>query len=158
MTQNGNLSSAGRIKVVVDIGIEDLIPGYLVNRQEDIESILGSLVKEDYEAVQILGHSMKGSGGGYGFDGISDIGQTLELAAKEKDAGTIKRTVSELANYLEQVDIVFEEHSAAIGSAWPFMNSARRDWLRSACLRCSGVASKTTPSPKIGVMKGYAAA
>ncbi len=109
MTQNGNLSSAGRIKVVVDIGIEDLIPGYLENRQQDIKSILGSLVKEDYEAVQILGHSMKGSGGGYGFDGISDIGQTLELAAKEKDAGTIKRTVAELANYLEQVDIVFEE-------------------------------------------------
>ena len=109
MTQNGNLSSTGRIKVVVDSGIEDLIPGYMENRQEDIKSILGTLEAGDYETVQILGHSMKGSGGGYGFDGISEIGQTLELAAKEKDAGTIKRMVADLANYLEQVDIVFEE-------------------------------------------------
>lgn len=109
MTQDGNVTSAGRIQVVVDSGIEDLIPGYMENRQEDIKSILGSLAVGDYETVLILGHSMKGSGGGYGFDGISEIGQTLELAAKEKDAGTIERMVADLANYLQQVDIVFEE-------------------------------------------------
>ena len=109
MTQNGKFSSAGRIQVVVDSGIEDLIPGYLENRKEDIKSILASLPEGDYEAIMILGHSMKGSGGGYGFDDISGIGQTLEVAAKEKDAGTIKRMVADLANYLEQVDIVFEE-------------------------------------------------
>ena len=109
MTQSGNISSAGRVQVVVDSSIEDLIPGYLENRQEDIQSISASLAEGAYEEIMILGHSMKGSGGGYGFDGISEIGQALELAAKEKDDGTIKRMVADLANYLEQLDIVFEE-------------------------------------------------
>ncbi len=109
MTQNGSMSSVGRIKVIVDCDIEELIPGFLENRQEDIKSILGSLEEGNFEAVRILGHSMKGAGGGYGFDAISEIGQSLELAAKEKDARSIKTLVTELANYLDQVDIVFEE-------------------------------------------------
>ena len=109
MTQNGNMGSADRIKVVVDCDLEELIPGFLENRQEDIKSILCSLEADDYDAVRILGHSMKGSGGGYGFDAISEIGQSLELSAKKKDAGAIKQMVSNLANYLEKVDIAFEE-------------------------------------------------
>ena len=109
MTQDGNMGSAGRIKVVVDRDIEELIPGFLENRQADIRSILGSLEDDDYETVRILGHSMKGAGGGYGFDAISDIGQNLESAAREKNAWAIKKMVSDLASYLEQVDIVYEE-------------------------------------------------
>ena len=78
MTQNSNISSAGRIQVVVDSSIEDLIPVYLENRREDIKSISASLAEGEYEPIKILGHSMKGSGGGYGFDGSSEIGQALE--------------------------------------------------------------------------------
>ena len=44
--------------------------------------------------------------------------------------------------------------SAAITSAWPRIMRSRSDWLRIACLRCSGLASNTTPRPKIGVMNG----
>ena len=35
-------------------------------------------------AEKLLGHSMKGSGEGYGFDTISEIGRFLEEAAKKK--------------------------------------------------------------------------
>ncbi len=44
--------------------------------------------------------------------------------------------------------------SSAIVSAWPRMNLSRRAWLWSALRRSSGEASNTTPSPKMGVMKG----
>ena len=42
--------------------------------------------------------------------------------------------------------------------AWPRIMSPRSAWFFSICCRSSGEASKTTPLPKIGVMKGYAAA
>ena len=44
--------------------------------------------------------------------------------------------------------------SAAMVAAWPRMNLSRRAWLWSISRRRSGEASKTTPSPKIGVMNG----
>ncbi len=43
-------------------------------------------------------------------------------------------------------------------AAWPRIMSPRSAWFFSICWRSSGVASKTTPLPKIGVMNGYAAA
>ena len=46
--------------------------------------------------------------------------------------------------------------SASIVAAWPRIMSPRSAWFFSICWRSSGEASKTTPLPKIGVMKGYA--
>ncbi|PKB56828.1 MAG: Hpt domain-containing protein [SAR202 cluster bacterium Casp-Chloro-G3] len=109
MTQNFDNLVAAKITVRVDPDIADLIPGYLKNLQEDMGSILGSLEQGDYETVRILSHSMKGSGGGYGFDAITDIGNSLELAAKEQDATVIRNMVNQLTNYLKQVEIVYDE-------------------------------------------------
>ena len=44
--------------------------------------------------------------------------------------------------------------SAAMVAAWPRMNLSRSAWLWSISRRRSGEASKTTPSPKTGVMNG----
>jgi len=95
-------------KVRIDKDLEDLIPGYLENRQKDIKSILSSLEKEDYESIRILGHSMKGSGGGYGFDSITGIGKSIEEAAKNKNISEIKKQVEELSYYIAGIEIAYE--------------------------------------------------
>ena len=97
-----------KIIVHVDADLEELIPGFLQNRHEDIKTILNALEKGDYETVRILGHSMKGSGGGYGFDAITDIGHSIEDAAKEKNPEEIKKQVNALSGYLDRVEVVFE--------------------------------------------------
>ena len=51
---------------------------------------------------------MKGSGGGYGFDVISEIGKTIEQAAKDKNDDVIKNSVQELDSYLDRVEVVYE--------------------------------------------------
>lgn len=51
----------------VDSDLEDLIPGYLEGRHEDIAAAMRSLEEEDYEALRVLGHTMKGTGGGVWF-------------------------------------------------------------------------------------------
>ena len=98
-----------KIVVKVDADLEDLIPDYLENRNKDIKSISESLEKGDFENVRIIGHSMKGSGGGYGFDRISEIGKTIEDSAKEKNLNEIKKGVEQLSHYLQNVEVVYEE-------------------------------------------------
>jgi HPt (histidine-containing phosphotransfer) domain-containing protein len=101
-------NDSGPIIVKVDSDLEDIIPGFLQNRQSDIEAILDALDKGDYESIRILGHNMKGAGGGYGFEVITDIGSAIEQAAKMNDADVIKRSLHELSMYLKQIEIVFE--------------------------------------------------
>ncbi len=97
-----------RIVVNVDPDLEDLIPGFLNNRAKDVESIKGLLDTENFDAIRILGHSMKGAGGGYGFDPITDIGDKIESAAAGRDFATVAQANAELADYLSRVEPVYE--------------------------------------------------
>jgi HPt (histidine-containing phosphotransfer) domain-containing protein len=99
---------SGKIIVHVDPDLTDLIPGYLANREKDIIAIHDALAKKDLDTVRILGHSMKGSGGGYGFETITDIGMLIEKAAKEGQDESIRLQVKRLENYLRQVEIVYD--------------------------------------------------
>ena len=63
--------------VYVDSDLEDLVPEFLENRYEDIEKINECLDNEEIAEIQRLGHSMKGSGGGYGFHEITRLGARL---------------------------------------------------------------------------------
>ncbi len=51
---------------------------------------------------------MKGAGGGYGFDPITDFGAALEQAALREDVVTIEHTLAGLADYLARVEPVFD--------------------------------------------------
>jgi len=97
-----------KIIIHADIDLEDLIPGFLENRRKDIIEIERLLASDDYETIQRLGHSMKGSGGGYGFDEITNIGMHIEQAAKEKNAAWIHIQLEALSRYLDCVEVVYD--------------------------------------------------
>ncbi|KAF0155078.1 MAG: cytoplasmic protein [Syntrophaceae bacterium] len=99
---------AGKIIAHVDNDLADLIPGYLANRKKDIAAIADALEKKDMAAVRIIGHSMKGSGGGYGFETITDIGMLMEKAAKEGRDEDIRQQVKRLEDYLRHVEIIYD--------------------------------------------------
>jgi len=107
MTQDNTMKEGTKIIVRIDKDLEDLIPGYIENRHKDIKSISASLENGDFENISILGHSMKGSGGGYGFDEITTIGASIEKAAKENDAEEIKRWIEKLSHYIESVEMIY---------------------------------------------------
>jgi HPt (histidine-containing phosphotransfer) domain-containing protein len=56
----------------------------------------------------LIGHSVKGSGGGYGFDAISEIGFQIEQAALNEDRERIADEIEKLAAYLEPMEIIFQ--------------------------------------------------
>lgn len=97
-----------RIVVGIDAALAELIPGYLQNRREDLGAIEAALAQGDFDTIRFLGHSMKGSGGGYGFTAITAFGTELERAAMAADADEIRRWARELAAYCERVEVVYE--------------------------------------------------
>ncbi|WP_459863257.1 Hpt domain-containing protein [Endothiovibrio diazotrophicus] len=103
------MSADDKIVVVVDADLEDIVPGYLENRRKDIVEIGAAVEAGDFESIRVLGHRMKGSGGGYGFDHITDIGFALETAAKGSDAEAIRTQIDDLRDYLARVEVTYEE-------------------------------------------------
>ncbi len=108
MTQQSALKQEAKIIVHVDPDIADLIPGFLENRHKDIKTIGEALAQGDFETIRFLGHSMKGAGGSYGFDAITDVGRSLEQAAIAQDTGGIKKSLLELFAYLDSIEVVYK--------------------------------------------------
>lgn len=96
-----------KITIECDAELEDLIPNYLKNRSNDIKTIRECLNSGDFEKIKTLGHSMKGSGGGYGFDKITEIGAMIETAADAEEVSEIDSAVQTLEDYVQRVNIVF---------------------------------------------------
>ncbi len=99
--------AAGKILVSVDEDLSDLIPGYLENRAKDIREIASSLERGDFETIRTIGHKMKGSGAGYGFDRITEIGRAIEDAAGRSQEEEICRQAGFLKNYIDRVEVIF---------------------------------------------------
>ena len=97
-----------QVAVIVDRDLEDLIPGFMERRRQDVAALRNCLACGDLEKIRICGHSMKGTGGGYGFDEISTIGGDIEQAAIDGENDRISELTDRLEKYLEQVVITFE--------------------------------------------------
>jgi hypothetical protein len=97
---------AARVAVRPDPDLMDLIPVYLERRHADVVALEDALLLQDMERIRTMGHSMKGSGGGYGFDGISEIGLRLESAGAECDAAAARVGVDDLVEYLRNVEVL----------------------------------------------------
>jgi CheY-like chemotaxis protein len=92
--------------VRADARLRAVIPGYLDNRRGDVRTILEALAVSDYAIIRELGHKMSGTGSGYGFSRITEIGAAMEKAAKEQNAAEIRSWVNELSRYIERVEII----------------------------------------------------
>lgn len=96
-----------KIKVQVSKDIEVLIPRYLDRRHKEIEKFRTLLAAQDYETLRVDGHSLKGSGGGYGFQMLTDIGARIEKGAKAQDVAAIEAAIAEYADYMQRLEVSF---------------------------------------------------
>jgi PAS domain S-box-containing protein len=79
------------------------IPEYLQNCRENVITMRHALDRVDFETVTSLGHQMRGSGGAYGFQAITDIGAALEEAGESADNDVSRKWVNELSSYLDSI-------------------------------------------------------
>jgi len=95
--------------VDIDLDMEDIVPGYLENRKKDIVEIQAAIEKGDWDFLKTISHKIKGNAGGYGFDGLSQIGGKLEEAAKTQDLDTFQSEFENMKNYLANVQVNYVE-------------------------------------------------
>lgn len=101
-------ANSGKIVVKVDPDIQELIPEFLKNRNEDVAKIFSALKTNNFRTIETVGHQMKGSGGGYGFQRLSEIGASLESEAKNENSEKVWDLTTQLSDYLKRLEIVFE--------------------------------------------------
>lgn len=91
----------------IDPDLEELMERFFTNSKSDLVKMETSLEAGDFETLARLGHTAKGTGYGYGFQGMGDIGLALEQAAKSADAGKSRELVAQMDHYLANVTVEF---------------------------------------------------
>lgn len=97
------------VTVYVDIDLKELIPNFITSRKDDIRSLRQALARQNYSEIGILAHTLKGIGGGYGFDFITELGGKMEQAAKRGDQQELTSLIDTMEHSLERVNIVYED-------------------------------------------------
>lgn len=92
-----------RIIVTVEADLEDLIEGFIVNRQLDTEKLHQAIAEDDFETIRITGHTMKGIGSGYGFDFISILGAKIENSGIQQNKMAAEMALDMLNWYLGKI-------------------------------------------------------
>lgn len=100
--------TAPELTVTIAKDLADLIPVFMKNRQKELETLRSALAEEDFEQLRQLGHRMKGVGHSYGFAQVSEIGQRIENGARDSDHDAIDACISEYADYLSRVQVIYE--------------------------------------------------
>ncbi|MCX5722390.1 MAG: Hpt domain-containing protein [Nitrospirae bacterium] len=104
----GNAAAPEGEIVHVDASFEPLIPKFMANRKKETVVMREAVAAQDFETVRKVSHGMKGAGGSYGFDRISEMAATIEQAAKMGTTATIETKLAQLDTYLEQIQVVFD--------------------------------------------------
>jgi PAS domain S-box-containing protein len=89
--------------VGIDPDIQDLVPRFLESQRTNASRILELAASGDFDTARRIGHNMKGTGKGYGFDVISGIGYSIEQAAARSAAEEVEKLARELSRYLASV-------------------------------------------------------
>jgi CheY-like chemotaxis protein len=97
------------IRVLGNPELRDLMPRFLDSRRRDLDAMREALKHANLDAIRVLGHNMKGSGGGYGLPEITAIGASLESAAKRQDGDDVLNQLGVLSEYLAHVEVVYED-------------------------------------------------
>jgi len=95
------------ILVEVDAFLAPLVPEFLANLAHDLRLIREAAERSDFESARLLGHRMKGAGGGYGFDRITEFGKAIEEAARQGERRRLLGLCDEVARYLDQVEVKY---------------------------------------------------
>jgi PAS domain S-box-containing protein len=88
-----------------------LVPGYLAAKPAQIEQARNCLATRDFAPIRSFGHNLKGTGLGYGFPGIGEIGSEIEKAAASGDAGRIAAQLEALSRVVDEEARIHAEAS-----------------------------------------------
>lgn len=95
-----------RLIVYIDPDFAEFIPEFFEDIRHDLRTMSDALEAENFEMICRLSHGLKGAGGGYGFNTISEMARDIEAAAKAEFVGGIEKGMKQLASFIDDVQVV----------------------------------------------------
>ena len=74
---------------------------YINHTFKELKSIRENIQSTTFDSLRTFGHNIKGSGGMYGFNEITEMGATIESAAKDENMDQIKSYYDKLETFLK---------------------------------------------------------
>lgn len=74
---------------------------YIKHTSKELLSLMVDLETKSFDSLRTFGHNIKGSGGMYGFNEVTEIGAVIEVAAKNEDMALIKSNLNSLDSFLK---------------------------------------------------------
>lgn len=109
MTQAETHGEAGAIysSMANDPDFAEILPFFVDGLPQQRDTFSQFARSNDFEGLRKEAHKLRGSAGGYGFQGLSNLAGQLELSCKNepRDETMILRTVDELLEYLGKIRI-----------------------------------------------------
>ena len=93
--------------VFIEEELAGIVPIYIQRRKNDVTVLKEALADKDFPVLKNKGHSLKGSGGGYGMFRLTELGAQLEVCAKSEDSAAACRIIDEIEKYLQNVVVKF---------------------------------------------------
>ncbi len=82
--------------------VRALVPQYLASKLKQIEEAYDCLAARDFGPIRRFGHNLKGTGSGYGFPAIEEMGREIERAAAEADIDRIAQQLHALHKFASE--------------------------------------------------------
>jgi signal transduction histidine kinase/DNA-binding NarL/FixJ family response regulator len=79
-----------------------LVPQYLASKEKQIEEARAALASRDFAPIRRFGHNLKGTGRGYGFPPIEEMGREIERAAMQADPSRIADQLAALHRFVSE--------------------------------------------------------
>ena len=82
---------------------EELIAEYVSSLNAKCEEISSLLSTQSFDEITTIGHRLAGSGGSFGFPGISKTGAAIEAAGVKKDSVALAALLPQLRDELKTI-------------------------------------------------------
>ena len=82
-----------------------LVPNYLASQSSQIDQAHAQLAQRDFDSIRRFGHNLKGTGRGYGFAEMEELGGELERAAQETSESSIAESLEALRRFVDDATI-----------------------------------------------------
>jgi hypothetical protein len=79
---------------------------FLANVRDNVTTLNNALDRADFDTVERLGHGMRGAGGMFGFQPITDLGCALESAGAAADLAAANIAVADLTRFLNRTQVM----------------------------------------------------
>ena len=84
---------------------KSLMASYLDRCRNGVPNLRAAVESQDFTAIRVFGHRMKGTGGAYGLGELSEIGRLIEIAATDRKIANLQEMVSKLGSYLATLEL-----------------------------------------------------